>query len=126
MEVSPVLFFDGECAFCSFWVSVVLKWEKTPDLMFCSSTSKNLKSFLTDPQIQSLNHTILLQTQGCFVHKSTAALRVLQRFRWFWPLGYLGFAFPLPLRDAVYDFIAKRRHRLFKGKCVLPDTRRFL
>lgn len=127
MKSNPILFFDGDCAFCTFWVRVVLRWEKSPELHFCASTSKNLKSFLTDEQIETLKHTILLKTEGHFSQKSTAALQVVQHLRWFWPLGHLGLAFPLPLRDFVYEFVALRRHYLMKGECVLPDdSRRFL
>lgn len=126
MKQNPVLFFDGECAFCSFWVRTVLRWEKSPELLFCSSTSKNLKSFLTEEQIRKLQHTVLLKKEGRFSEKSTAALEVLQQFRWFWPFGHLGLLFPLALRDFVYDAIALRRHYFMQGQCALPDEHRFL
>jgi predicted DCC family thiol-disulfide oxidoreductase YuxK len=127
MEQSAVLFFDGECAFCTFWVRTVLRWERTPDLKFCSSASKSATILLSTEQRQKLTKTILLQFQGNWSEKSTAALLVLQRFRWFGFLGYLGFYVPLPFRDAIYDFIAKHRHRLLRGRCELPrDPSRFL
>jgi predicted DCC family thiol-disulfide oxidoreductase YuxK len=61
--------------------------------------------------------------------RSTAALKVINHFKWNWKWLKIGHIFPRFIRDKVYDFIAKRRHRLSKGFCALPSPaqqKRFL
>ena len=56
--------------------------------------------------------------------KSTAALRVLRYLGGVWrALGVLGAIVPRFIRDAVYDLIARHRHRLIRGApmCVIPE-----
>lgn len=54
--------------------------------------------------------------------KSTAVLKVLRQLNGFWRLFYIFIIVPKPLRDVVYDLIAKHRYRLFgrKNKCMVP------
>lgn len=55
--------------------------------------------------------------------KSGAALRIARKLRMPWPLLSIFLLVPAPLRDAVYDFIGRRRYRWF-GKydqCFIPD-----
>jgi predicted DCC family thiol-disulfide oxidoreductase YuxK len=66
--------------------------------------------------------TFLLLEQGRVFTKSTAALRILRQLSGLWPLFYLGIVIPRPLRDAIYDYFARRRYR-WMGKattCRVP------
>eukprot|EP00983_Pelagomonas_calceolata_P055751 1144274-Pelagomonas_calceolata.AAC.1 len=52
------------------------------------------------------------------------SLQVAQQLDPPWPwLGSAVMAFPEPVRDAVYDFVAKHRYSLFgrTKKCQVPD-----
>ncbi len=62
--------------------------------------------------------TVVLIEDGCTYTRSTAALRILGRlgFPWSW-VARLGRLFPLALRDAVYDQIARHRRAI---SCRLP------
>jgi predicted DCC family thiol-disulfide oxidoreductase YuxK len=54
--------------------------------------------------------------------RSGAALRAARYIGGPWRIALLGYLVPRPLRDAVYDFIARHRHHLTRGaeQCYLP------
>jgi predicted DCC family thiol-disulfide oxidoreductase YuxK len=54
--------------------------------------------------------------------KSRAGLEVVRRLRAPWPLLYALIVIPRPLRDRVYDYIARNRYRWFGqyDSCMLP------
>lgn len=61
--------------------------------------------------------------------KSTGALRLLSYLKWPFQLLKIGYILPPFLRNAMYDFVAKRRHKLANGFCALPteaQRKRFL
>jgi predicted DCC family thiol-disulfide oxidoreductase YuxK len=49
-------------------------------------------------------------------------LRIARRLRFPWPLLYAFIVVPRPLRDIVYDFIARHRYRWFgkRDTCMVP------
>jgi len=76
--------------------------------------------------------SVVLLVEGQPFRKSSAAVRVLWRLGFGWQLlGTLAWLIPLPLRDLLYDLIARNRYRLF-GKhdtCRMPtpaERSRFL
>jgi predicted DCC family thiol-disulfide oxidoreductase YuxK len=52
--------------------------------------------------------------------ESTAALRILRRMRWPWPLLGLFLWVPRSWRDHVYRMIARRRRRWFGATDACP------
>jgi predicted DCC family thiol-disulfide oxidoreductase YuxK len=73
---------------------------------------------------------ILVDADRVFV-RSDAALRILRRLRFPWPMFYGLMIVPRPIRDRVYDFIAAHRYRWFgrRERCMVPTAdlkRRFL
>ena len=60
--------------------------------------------------------------QGRAYTRSTAALRIARRLRFPWPLLYAFIIVPRPLRDLIYDFIARHRYRWFgkRDACMMP------
>lgn len=63
-----------------------------------------------------------LLRNGRLYFKSRAALEVMKRLSGAWPLLYAGIIVPAPIRDAVYDWIARNRYRWFgrSDRCMLP------
>lgn len=57
---------------------------------------------------------VLIEGGRAFV-RSTAALRIARRLRFPWNLLTIGLLVPRPLRDAVYDMVARRRRREVGG-----------
>jgi predicted DCC family thiol-disulfide oxidoreductase YuxK len=54
--------------------------------------------------------------------KSSAGLHVLKELGGLWSLFYVFIVFPRPLRDFIYQIIAKTRYRIFgkRDACMIP------
>jgi predicted DCC family thiol-disulfide oxidoreductase YuxK len=88
---------------------------------FCNSIGTRLaQAFGIDPGDPDTNAVI---HGGVAYFKSDAALTVLSHLPgWGWVQVF--FAVPKPLRDAVYNLVARNRYRIF-GKydeCFVPDA----
>jgi predicted DCC family thiol-disulfide oxidoreductase YuxK len=76
--------------------------------------------------------SVLLVDRNGVHAKSSAALRTARLLTFPWPLlAALGWLVPRPLRDALYDLIARNRTRWFgrQSECMVPterDRQRFL
>ena len=59
---------------------------------------------------------------GRVLTRSAAALRVARYIGGPWRLLALAALVPRPIRDGLYDFIARHRHRIVRGaeQCYLP------
>lgn len=127
MSVWPdddVILFDGVCVFCSRWVHFVVARDVAARFRFTpiqSAYGTRLAQALgidaDDPDTNALIHG------GVAWFKSDGALTVLSCLPgWRWVRVLL--AVPRPLRDAVYNVVAKNRYRIF-GKydaCIVPDA----
>lgn len=127
----PILLFDGECGFCNRSVQFFLQRERNKKMHFAplqSEVGKVLrKYFELDDNTDSI---ILIKEHSAYI-KSCAALRLAPFMRGAWPLAKVLVIVPPFLRNLVYDFIARRRIKIF-GKvesCALlkeEDRSRFL
>jgi predicted DCC family thiol-disulfide oxidoreductase YuxK len=119
-----VILYDGVCVFCSRWVRFVAARDGERRFRFTAIQSpygmRLARAFGIDPQDPDTNAVI---HGGVAYSKSNAALTVLGLLpRWSWVRVLL--AVPKPLRDAVYNTVARHRYRIF-GKyeaCFVPDA----
>jgi predicted DCC family thiol-disulfide oxidoreductase YuxK len=83
-----------------------------------SETGKVLREKFGVPEVDSL---VLLEN-GRYYTKSSAALRICRRLAGVWKLFYIFWLVPKPLRDYVYDFVAKHRYEWFgkRDHCLIP------
>jgi predicted DCC family thiol-disulfide oxidoreductase YuxK len=119
-----VILFDGVCVFCSHWVRFVADRDKQRRFRFTTIQSaygtRLAKAVGIDPSDPDTNAVI---HGGTAYKKSDAALTVLSLLPG-WRFVRLFFAVPKPLRDAVYNLVARNRYRIF-GKfdaCIVPDA----
>jgi predicted DCC family thiol-disulfide oxidoreductase YuxK len=119
---SGLILFDGICVFCSRWVAFVIARDPEAQFRFLtiqSDSGRELAARLGIDVEEPETSAVVLDGVGYM--KSDAALMVLERLpRWRW----VGVAWlcPRPIRDFVYDRIAKNRYRIF-GKldtCMVP------
>jgi predicted DCC family thiol-disulfide oxidoreductase YuxK len=119
-----VILYDGVCVFCSRWIRFVAARDHEQRFRFTAIQSdygtRLAQAFgieVSDPDTNAVVHG------GTAYFKSDAALTVLSNLpRWRWTRAL--FAVPKPLRDAVYDLVARNRYRIF-GKyeeCFVPDA----
>ena len=118
-----VILYDGVCVFCSRWVRFVATRDVDRRFRFTAIQSaygtRLAQAFGIDPSNPATNAVI---HGGVAYFKSDAALTVLSHlpgWRWVRALRLI----PKPLRDAVYNLLARNRYRIF-GKfeeCFVPD-----
>ena len=129
MSAEPhVVLFDGVCNLCNGAVRFILARDPGERFQFASLQSEAARRLLRD---DGRVETIVLLEAGKRYTRSTAALRIARGLRFPWPLLYAFVAVPRPLRDLVYDWVARHRYAWFgkRDTCLVPTPevrRRFL
>ena len=78
-DKSNIIFFDGVCNFCNFWVSFVIKNDPKGDFTFSSLQSDFAMNFLKKNGIKSDFQTIIFFSEGKFLTQSDAVLSILNK-----------------------------------------------
>ena len=119
-----VLFFDGECAFCSDSVRRVARIDPRGRVDFAPLQGKLAGEMnLTANAAKSGGTMVLLrEADGVLFTRSDALIELARALGGFWQVLTLSRFIPQPLRDWVYNRIADNRDRLIrKGtNCALP------
>src|SRR6476659_7782375 len=119
-----VILYDGVCVFCSRWVRFVIARDAQRRFRFTPIQSdygtRLAQAFGIDPADPYTNAVI---HGGVAYFKSDAALTVLSSlpgWRWVRVLFWM----PKPLRDVVYNLVARNRYRIFGkyDRCFVPDA----
>jgi predicted DCC family thiol-disulfide oxidoreductase YuxK len=137
-----IVAFDGVCNLCNSTVNWIIDNDPKQQFRFIAlqdiarlealgfdlkelqfteqSSSVNSESQTDESQMQS----VYLIEQGKLFDKSTAVLRICRQLSGLYPLLYLYILIPRPLRDLVYDFIAKNRYKWFgrRAQCRVPSA----
>jgi predicted DCC family thiol-disulfide oxidoreductase YuxK len=115
--------FDGECNLCNGAVQFVLRRDPRARFRFASLQSAAGRAVLeATGNRAALPDSIVLVQHGRVLVKSTAALAIARGLRWPWPLLAVFWLVPYPVRDLVYDWVARNRHRWFgrRQECWVP------
>ena len=119
----PVLVFDSVCNLCDGLVQWIIKRDPEALFRFTSLQSEPGKALATSAGLppDELSTAVLVQGDR-FYTKSDMALEVARLIGGFWRVLYLFKIVPRPLRNAVYDWVAKNRCRWFgqKDQCMVP------
>jgi len=119
-----IILYDGVCIFCSHWVRFVAKRDVAKRFRFTPIQSdygsRLARHFGIDPNDPDTNAVI---HGGVAYFKSDGALTVLSLLPGLTWTRML-FVAPTPLRNPVYDLIAKNRYRIFgrSDACMVPDA----
>jgi len=111
-----VLFYDGGCGLCHRAVRFVLAVDREGQAFrFAPLGGATFLDQIPEKERAGLPDSMVLRTQdGVLLTRSAAALHVLRRLGGFWRgLAAVGSVLPRFLLDAVYDFVARVRFRLF-------------
>jgi predicted DCC family thiol-disulfide oxidoreductase YuxK len=119
-----VILYDGVCVFCSRWIRFVAARDTNRRFRFTAIQSgygtQLAHAFGINPEDPDTNAVV---HGGVAYLKSDGALTVLSNLPgWEWARVLL--TVPKPLRDAVYNLVARNRYRIF-GKyeeCFIPDA----
>ena len=124
--------FDGECNFCDASVQFIIKRDPYEHFQFTSLQSETGQQLSKDFGIPEDVDSLVLIEKGKAYTKSGAALRIAKKLDGLWHLAFLFILVPSPIRDRVYDFVARNRYKWFGKKeeaCMLPtpaERKRFI
>ena len=116
-----IVFYDGDCGFCNKTIQFILKHEKRKEIYFSAIQSNFSKQFFKENKVPEPDlSTFYFYTNHLLFSKSTAAFALLRMMKFPYPLLQIFRIIPVCQRDKIYDYVAKRRHRIMSGFCVIP------
>ncbi len=132
----PVLFFDGECILCNGFADFVLRRDRRHALRLATLQGTTAAALLGDAvRIPAAGEedgvsgaapvflSMIYRDEDGVFRKSEAVRRVLSRLGGLWRgVSALMGLVPRPVRDAVYDVVARNRLRWFgrRAACRMP------
>lgn len=124
MQEHPLILFDGVCNFCNYWVNFAIRRDKQKRLRFTplqgSTATKVLPVYKINPSALS---SVMLIEKGKAYTQSSAAIRICKHLDGGWKILYGLMIIPKPVRDLIYNWIARNRYRWFgkKDLCMIPS-----
>lgn len=122
--MNPTILFDGECNFCDSSVQFIIKRDPKGLFHFASLQSDVGQELLKKYDVSRDVDSMVLIEKDKVYYKSAAALRIARHLKGAWKLAYAAIIVPSPLRNTIYDFIARNRYKWFGKKeeaCMLPS-----
>lgn len=127
-----IILFDGDCNFCDASVQFIIKRDPYAHFYFTSLQSEKGLQLKQQYNIAEDEDSVVLIEKGKAYTQSSAALRIAKKLDGLWHLLFLFILVPRPIRDSVYQYVAKNRYKWFGKKedtCALPSPemrKRFL
>ena len=113
---TEILFYDGHCGLCHHGVKFILRHDRSgAKFRFAPLQGETFRSRVPVDQRSNLLDSMIVQTtDGSVLMRSNAWVHILRRLGGGWKiLATFVAAIPRPVRDVVYDFIARIRYRVF-------------
>ena len=130
-ETKAIVLYDGVCGLCNRAVQFLLKRDRHDRLQFASLQSdvaaRVLQRHGMDPKSLDTVYAVLNygEPNETLLAKGDAFLFFAKVTGGIWSVARVGRIIPRPIRNWLYDFIARHRYQVF-GKsesCMLPDPK---
>lgn len=110
-----VVIYDHNCAICTGTVAFLKKREGLANIEYVAYDTSEGKRLLNTCSLDfsSEQYIVFIKKQEVFV-KSGAVLEILKEAGGIWRILYVFILVPAPLRNFVYNFIAKNRYNFKK------------
>lgn len=120
-DTRKIVFFDGVCNLCNFFVDFVIRRQAIPKILVAPLQGATARVTLGETHATQLKSVIYFRS-GRAYFESSAALLVLWDIGGFWKVFIIFYLVPSFLRDMIYHWVAKNRYRWFgkKQTCRLP------
>lgn len=118
-----VILFDGVCNFCNSSANFIIRHDKKDYFRFTPLQSEIGMKISEKYNLDSGNlKSVILVDKGKIYTKTTAALRIAKQLSGAWPVLYVFIIVPPPIRDVVYNIIAKYRYKWWgeRDACMIP------
>ncbi|MDG2247256.1 MAG: DCC1-like thiol-disulfide oxidoreductase family protein [Flavobacteriales bacterium] len=118
-----IVFFDGVCSICNSTVDFLMNEDEEGVLKFASLQGETAKQHAEVPQEETPGSIIYFR-EGTIHSKSSAVLLILKDLGGLWRVLSFLRIIPKPIRNAVYDLIARNRYKWFgkKETCRMPTA----
>lgn len=118
----PLILFDGECNLCTGAVQWIIRRDPRARLRFARRDGAIGRAVYARAGFAELPQSMAFVHRGKLLLRSAAALAIARWLVFPWPLSSVWLVVPRPLRDLVYDWIAKNRYRWFgkRQECWVP------
>ena len=118
-----IIFYDGLCPFCNFWVNKILKWDKEETFLFASLQGETAELFFKENSILVIpNSLIYWEENKSYALRSLAVFEIAKHLKGFVGLIVIFRFLPTFLTDGIYSFIANNRFLFGQpfDACPLP------
>lgn len=114
-ENNHIVVYDGECGLCALSVKFIRRHDKHNSISYISQQSVEAGR-LTEIQDSPVSQhgSVIYIDRGRYYYRSDAAIRILMKLGGFYKLSAIFLAVPKKIRDYVYDWVARNRHRWFR------------
>ena len=120
---SRLILFDGVCNLCNGVVKFAIRYDPKGKFKFASLQSSVAQDILRQKghPVGDLDSFVYIRDGDIYL-RSGAALRVIRDMGGLWQLFYIFIIVPRPLRDLVYDRVARSRYSIWgrSDSCMLP------
>jgi predicted DCC family thiol-disulfide oxidoreductase YuxK len=131
MRASAVILFDGVCNLCNASVAFVIRRDRRQVFRFAPLQSATAQRLLGAHELPEAGgapagkddwQSVIVIEDGRVFHRSAAALRILRGLGLPWSLLSVFVIVPAPIRDWLYDVVARHRYRWFgkRDTCAIP------
>jgi len=116
-RLPETVFFDGACGLCHRAIRFLVAEDATHRFHYSPLDSDEFRSRVPEDRRRQLPDSVVVLTgEDRPLVRSDAVLHAASRLGGLWRLlGAIGGWIPRPLRDTVYDFVSKHRHRWSDG-----------
>lgn len=124
---ATLVLFDGTCALCDGFVRFVIARDPDGRFRFAPLQGETGRRACTaaglTPPGGAGPDTVVVLEDGVARVRSDAVLAIAARLPFPWPILTVGRWVPRSLRDALYRWVARHRHRWFgrSSACPVPD-----
>jgi predicted DCC family thiol-disulfide oxidoreductase YuxK len=122
-QIISAILFDGVCNLCNGAVQFVIERDPAARFHFAALQTDAAARLIESTGVRDpLPDSIVLVEDGRVFTRSTAALRIARHLRFPWPAAYVMIVIPRPLRDCIYNFVARNRYAWFgrREACMVP------
>ncbi|KAA3441862.1 DUF393 domain-containing protein [Mesorhizobium sp. SARCC-RB16n] len=121
----PLIVFDGACVFCSGFVRMVVRLDRKARFRFATAQSPLGETLFRKYNLPTNSYeTNLVLVGGVSFTRLDSFVAVMSELGWPWRAARAVLLLPRPLRDWLYDRIARNRYALFgrKDSCEVPSA----
>jgi predicted DCC family thiol-disulfide oxidoreductase YuxK len=123
-DCRPIVIFDGDCVMCSAFAQLIMRRDPEKRFRLLAARTPLGAALYTHFGLVADDYesNILLEDGRAYI-KSEGSIRILERLGMPWSLIRVARVLPLPLRDRIYQFIARNRLRWFgrRQACYRPE-----